>query len=99
VRAAISAVHRVAERNLAEVNRIPRSYFLQRDELEPISRVESRERMKNGLVTLLDVRPDDEFRLVICQARCTFRLPKPRSWLASPGKRWRSLPTVADPIA
>ena len=40
-----------------------RSYFLQRDELEPVSRAELTQRMKKGLVTVLDVRPEDEFAL------------------------------------
>jgi hypothetical protein len=35
--------------NVAEVDRIVRSYFLDRDNLEPISRQELRERMKKGL--------------------------------------------------
>src|SRR5690242_3814134 len=61
VLAAVSAVHRVAERNLAEVERIVKAYFLKRDELEPISRQELQQRMRKGLVTLLDVRPPDEF--------------------------------------
>ena len=63
VLAAIAALQQVAERNVAEVNRILRSYFLRRDELEPFSRSELQARMKKGLVTLLDVRPQDEFAL------------------------------------
>jgi rhodanese-related sulfurtransferase len=58
---AVSALHRVAERNVAEVDRIVRSYFLERDRLEPVSRSELRERMRKGLVTVLDVRPEHEF--------------------------------------
>jgi rhodanese-related sulfurtransferase/DNA-binding transcriptional ArsR family regulator len=63
VLAAISAVHRVAERNVGEVERILRSYFHARDDLEPVTRVELRRRMKHGLVMVLDVRPEDEFAL------------------------------------
>jgi ArsR family transcriptional regulator len=40
-----------------------RSYFNARDDLEPVSRVELQRRMKQGLVTVLDVRPEDEFEL------------------------------------
>ena len=87
VLAAISAVHRVAERNVAEVNRILRSYFLQRDELEPISRVELQERMKKGLVTLLDVRPENEFRLGHLPGAVNVPLAKLRSWLSRAGKK------------
>ena len=53
----------MAERNVGEVERILRSYFHARDELEPVSRTELTRRMKQGLVTVLDVRPEDEFAL------------------------------------
>jgi ArsR family transcriptional regulator len=59
----LSTMQRVAEKNVAEVDRIIRSYFLQRDNLEPVSRTELMERMRKGLVTVLDVRPEDEFAL------------------------------------
>jgi ArsR family transcriptional regulator len=59
----LAAMHKVAERNVAEVERILRTYFHERDELEPVSRAELSRRMKKGLVTLLDVRPEDEFAL------------------------------------
>jgi len=62
VLAAVSAVRRVAEQNLAEVDRIVRSYFQQRDGLEPVSLDELKGRMKKGLITVLDVRPEDEFK-------------------------------------
>ena len=59
----LSALQRVAEKNVAEVDRIVRTYFLERDNLEPVSRQELMVRMKKGLVTVLDVRPEDEFAL------------------------------------
>lgn len=51
----------IAERNLAEVDRIRRSYFDDRDGMEPMSREELLQRTRAGLVTVLDVRPADEF--------------------------------------
>lgn len=57
----LTALRRVAERNLAEVERIVRSYFSDRDDMEPVSREELLERTRAGLVTVLDVRPADEF--------------------------------------
>ena len=57
----LSALRHVAERNLAEVERIVRSYFSERDDMEPVSREELLERTRTGLVTVLDVRPADEF--------------------------------------
>ena len=54
-------LRRVAERNLADVDRIVRGYFAERDGLEPVTRQELLERARNGSVTVLDVRPADEF--------------------------------------
>ncbi|HEY1245820.1 MAG TPA: metalloregulator ArsR/SmtB family transcription factor, partial [Hyphomicrobiaceae bacterium] len=59
----LAAMHKVAERNVGEVERILRSYFHARDDLEPVSRADLQRRMKRGLVTVLDVRPEDEFAL------------------------------------
>jgi rhodanese-related sulfurtransferase/DNA-binding transcriptional ArsR family regulator len=50
-----------AEQNLAEVREVVSTYFKVRDALEPVSRKELARRLKDGLVTILDVRPDDEF--------------------------------------
>lgn len=60
--ALLTALRTVAEHNLAEVDQLRRSYFDARDSLEPISREELMARAKAGLVTVLDVRPEDEFR-------------------------------------
>jgi len=63
VLAAFAAVRCVAERHSAEVERIVRGYFDRRDDMEPVSREELAARMKDGLVTVIDVRPPDEFAL------------------------------------
>jgi ArsR family transcriptional regulator len=59
----LASMRRIAERNSAEVERVVRGYFHSRDSLEPVSRRELRSRLKAGLVTVLDVRPVDEFAL------------------------------------
>ena len=59
----LAALRRIAERNVAEVERVVRSYFDARDSLEAVSREELLERSKAGTVTILDVRPEDEFAL------------------------------------
>ena len=59
----LSGIHKLAQRNVGEVERILRCYFNARDDLEPVSRSELQRRMKQGLVTVLDVRPEDEFAL------------------------------------
>ncbi|WP_119418462.1 ArsR/SmtB family transcription factor [Desertibaculum subflavum] len=63
VLALLASLSHVAERNLAEVDRILRGYFADRDSLEPVSREELLARSRAGLVTVLDVRPADEFAL------------------------------------
>jgi rhodanese-related sulfurtransferase/DNA-binding HxlR family transcriptional regulator len=57
----VAAVRRVAEKNLAEVREVVAGYFHERDALEPVSREELRRKLKDGLITVLDVRPEDEF--------------------------------------
>ena len=59
----VASLRRIAERNSAEVERVVRSYFQNRDSLEPVSRLELMERLKAGFVTVLDLRPEDEFTL------------------------------------
>jgi ArsR family transcriptional regulator len=59
----VSALRRVAERNVAEVEQVIRSYFNDRDSMEPVSREELLEKSRAGMVTVLDVRPADEFAL------------------------------------
>lgn len=59
----LKALSQVGERNMAEVERVMAAYFRARDAMEPISRTELTERLRDGLVTVLDVRPESEFRL------------------------------------
>jgi ArsR family transcriptional regulator len=57
------ALGRVGERNVAEVERVMAAYFHTRDDLEPVSREDLVARLQDGLVAVLDVRPEDEFNL------------------------------------
>lgn len=57
----LAALRKIAESNLAEVRELVRGYFHERDGLEPVSRRELAHRIKNRLVTVLDVRPESEF--------------------------------------
>lgn len=47
---------------LAEVEQIAGLYFGGRDELEPVSLGELRRRLRKGDVTVIDVRPEEEYR-------------------------------------
>src|SRR5260370_42161091 len=57
----VRALWRVAEDNLAEVERIVQRFYRERDSLEPVSRDELRRRLRANSVVVLDVRPADEY--------------------------------------
>jgi ArsR family transcriptional regulator len=59
--ALMHALGRLGERNVAEIDRVMADYFRARDALEPVSRDDLLSRLSDRLVTLLDVRPEDEF--------------------------------------
>jgi ArsR family transcriptional regulator len=59
----LHALGRVGERNVAEIERVMSAYFRARDEMEPVTREDLLVRMRDGMVTVLDVRPEDEFAL------------------------------------
>jgi rhodanese-related sulfurtransferase len=52
----------LAEKRLYELKEIVRIYYQDRDKLEPISKKKLRNRIKNGDVLVLDVRPFEEYR-------------------------------------
>lgn len=58
---ALTALRALAEHNVAEVRDVVDSYFNKMDSLEPIGRHELMARLRDEAVTLLDVRPEDEF--------------------------------------
>jgi rhodanese-related sulfurtransferase/DNA-binding transcriptional ArsR family regulator len=57
----VSALREVAEHNLIEVQHLVRSYLSERDALEPVPAKELLARARRGLVTVIDVRPPEEF--------------------------------------
>lgn len=57
----VSALRALAEHNVARVGDLVRTYLSAPGDLQPISSVELVERMQSDSVTLLDVRPADEF--------------------------------------
>jgi rhodanese-related sulfurtransferase/DNA-binding transcriptional ArsR family regulator len=59
----LSALRRIAERNVAEVERVVRSYFNKLDDLEPVTRKQLLRMIREEAVMVLDVRPPDEFAL------------------------------------
>ena len=57
----LAGLGRVGESHLAEIERIVRLYLDHKDDLEPVPAKELLGRARKGLVTVLDVRPSEEF--------------------------------------
>lgn len=57
----LDAMRNVAERHIADVQQLVNSFLTVKDDLEPILRDELLQRVKDDLVTVLDVRPAEEF--------------------------------------
>jgi rhodanese-related sulfurtransferase len=55
------ALRRTAEQRLTELDAVAQDYLTGRDEFEPIDRQELARRLKAGTVTLIDVRPTEEY--------------------------------------
>lgn len=56
------SMRRLGESRLAEVDQITRRFMEGREGLEPVDRTALRERIRDGLVTVIDVRPPEEYR-------------------------------------
>jgi rhodanese-related sulfurtransferase/DNA-binding transcriptional ArsR family regulator len=57
----LSSLSRVGFAYLAEVDRIVQTYFFSKDDFEPVDRAELMDRARRGIVTVLDVRPQEEY--------------------------------------
>ena len=57
----MTVLGRLGERNQDAVRAVMSGYFHDRDAMEPVSPAELARRLKDGLVTVLDVHPKDEF--------------------------------------
>ena len=57
----LSTLRAVATHHLAEVDRLVNSYLTVKDNLEPVLRGELLTRAREGLVTVIDVRPEEEY--------------------------------------
>jgi len=57
----LSALRSVAEQNIAEVEWLINTYLTVKDNLEPVPAEDLLDRVRRGLVTVLDVRPPDEY--------------------------------------
>ena len=85
-------LRRLAESRLAEVQHITRQYLEERGALEPVSNVELVRRVRAGEVTLIDVRPREEY--VAAHIPGAVSVP-----LAELGKRLGTLQKRCDIVA
>lgn len=58
----LDSLRDVAERHLSDVEKLVNTYLTAKDNLDPIPATELLERAKQDLVTVLDVRPKEEFK-------------------------------------
>lgn len=61
VAALFGSLREVAERHLADVDRLVNDYLKVKDSLKPVAAAHLLELVRNGLVTVLDVRPPEEY--------------------------------------
>lgn len=85
-------LRRLAESRLAEVRHVTRQYLEQRRALEPVGNDELVRRVRAGEVTLIDVRPREEY----LAAHLPGAISMP---LAELGNRLRTLPKRRDIVA
>lgn len=57
----LRSLRRTGQRRISDLNDVVIGYFNDRDNLEPVSRKELLRRSNDGLVTVLDVRPSEEY--------------------------------------
>ena len=57
----LDTLRAVAERHVTDVQHLVNTYLTVKDSLEPIPRTELLERARDGLITVLDVRPPEEY--------------------------------------
>jgi len=57
----VAALRAVGQEQLAEVDKLVTAYFESKDSLEPVPAKELLQRAKTGVVTVLDVRPAEEY--------------------------------------
>jgi rhodanese-related sulfurtransferase len=81
-----------ASHHLAEVEQIARDFVVARDELEPLTRRELRERMRGEAVVIVDVRPPEEYAAGHIPGAISLPLPELT-------ERFRELPRDAEVVA
>jgi rhodanese-related sulfurtransferase len=77
----------VAEHRVADVEQLVRMWLAHRDELEPVPAAELLQRARKGLVTVLDVRPAEEYAAGHVPGALNVPVEKLESYLSKLPKR------------
>lgn len=81
------ALQRTAEARLAELDEVARDYLVGRDDFVPIDRAELRKRLRAGTVTLIDVRPAEEYAQAHIEGAVSVPLDELPTWARTAPKR------------
>ncbi len=82
VLALMAGLRCVAKHNVAEIQQIVTGYFNERHALEPVSRGNLLRKLEERLVTVLDVRPGDEYRAGHVPGTLNITLADLEDWLS-----------------
>ncbi|MGH7632430.1 MAG: ArsR/SmtB family transcription factor, partial [Gemmatimonadaceae bacterium] len=88
----VRELQRLGRQRLTEVEQIARQYLQDRDELQPVALAELRKLVRQGNVTVIDVRPRDEYAAGHIPGAVSIPLAELR-------KRLRDIPKHHDVIA
>ena len=78
----LQRLRRIADSQLPEIEQISRDFLLQRGAMEPVDRDALITRVRNGKVTLIDVRPAEEYSAGHISGALSFPLEEIKSRLA-----------------
>jgi rhodanese-related sulfurtransferase/DNA-binding transcriptional ArsR family regulator len=83
----LSALKATAERQLAELDTVAREYLDGRDQFEPIDRKQLLERLRSGAVTLIDVRPREEYEQAHLPGAVSVPLEELKTWAKTASRK------------
>jgi rhodanese-related sulfurtransferase/DNA-binding transcriptional ArsR family regulator len=83
----LASLRGVAEHRAADVDKLLQTWLAHRDELEPVPAREVLDRLKKGLVTLLDVRPAEEYAAGHLPGAINVPMAKLKSYLSKLPRR------------
>lgn len=83
----LASLRGVAEHRAADVDKLLQTWLAHRDELEPVPARDVLDRLKKGLVTLLDVRPAEEYAAGHLPGALNVPIAKLKSYLSKLPRR------------